>query len=227
MAAPLAYDALSDADLAARACARDAAAVRLITIRNNQRLFRAAWSILKSRAEAEEVVQEAYLKAFTGKAPFSGRASLSTWLTQITINEALACKRAAKARKRALDLADVAQIEEYREKFMSTPAPQPEAALVRAELAKTLEAAIARLPEAFRTVLILRDVEDMSVEEAAQALGINPATIKTRHLRARRLLQKELDPDLANALSETVRFAGADCECMTARAVAALCGDRA
>jgi RNA polymerase sigma-70 factor (ECF subfamily) len=218
-----AYDALSDAELAALARARDPAAVRLVTTRYNQRLFRAAWSILKNRAEAEEAVQDAYLRAFTGKAAFAGRASLATWLTQIVFNEALMRKRRAKARKRALDRADIAQIEEYREKYMSRNGGAPDEHLIRAEFAKTLEAAIARLPESFRAVLILRDVEGLSVEETAAALAVNAATIKTRHLRARRRLQKELAPHIGEALTETFRFAGFDCERLTARTLRALC----
>jgi RNA polymerase sigma-70 factor (ECF subfamily) len=221
-AAALDYETLSDADLAVRATARDGQALRIITARNNQRLYRAAWSILKNRADAEDAVQDAYIKAFSGGAQFAGHSSLSTWLTRIAINEALARKRAGQRRKRSLDKADVAQLEEYRS-FMSAPFRSPEFQAVHAELAKALETAIARLPDNFRAVLVLRDVEGMSVEEAAETLGVAPATIKTRHLRARRRLRRDLDPDFRAVIAETLRFAGADCQRMTARAVAALC----
>jgi RNA polymerase sigma-70 factor (ECF subfamily) len=221
-ATALDYQALSDADLAACASARDSQALRLITSRNNQRLFRAAWSILKNRADAEEAVQDAYVKAFSSAAPFAGHSSLSTWLTRIVVNEALARRRAALRRKRSLEQADVAQIEEYRT-FMSAPFRSPEFQAVHAELAKALETAIAGLPDDFRAVLVLRDIEGMSVEETAEALGVAPGTIKTRLLRARRRLRHNLDPDFRAVIAETLRFAGADCERMTARALAALC----
>ena len=215
------YESLSDLDLAARAHARDPQAIRLITTRNNQRLYRAAWSVLRNRADAEEAVQDAYVKAFTiGR--FEGRSSLATWLTRIVVNEALSHKRATEARKRSLADADITQIDDYREKLMSVSFRSPEFQMLRAELAKAIEAAIARLPEEFRTVLVLRDIEDMSVEETAEALDILAATVKTRHLRARRRLRQEIDPDFRAVLAETLRFDGANCEAMTARAVAVL-----
>ncbi|MEQ1489806.1 MAG: RNA polymerase sigma factor [Terricaulis sp.] len=215
------YENLSELDLAQRAYARDPQAIRLITTRNNQRLFRAAWSVLRNRADAEEAVQDAYVKAFTS-AGFEGRSSLATWLTRIAVNEAIARKRANEARKRSLSDADVTQIDDYREKLMSASLRSPEFQMLRAELAKAIEAAIARLPEEFRTVLVLRDIEEMSVEETAEALDIVAATVKTRHLRARRRLRQEIDPDFRAVLADTLRFDGSHCEAMTARAIAAL-----
>lgn len=216
------YETLTDTDLARRAAARDVRAVRLITTRNNQRLYRAAWSILKNRAEAEEVVQEAYLKAFTGAACFDGRSALSTWLTRIVVNEALECKRALARRKRNLEDADVALLDEYKARFMGADAPSPESQLARSQIAKLLEAAIARLPDDFRAVFVLRDIEDMSVEETAEALGLMPQTVKTRLFRARRTLRRDLDPGLKSALGDTFHFAGADCARMTQRTLLAL-----
>ena len=215
------YQKLSELDLATLARARDAQAIRTITTRNNQRLYRAAWSVLRNRSDAEEAVQDAYVKAFTGPA-FEGRASLSTWLTRIVLNEALSRKRANEARKRSLASADITQIDDYREKLMGVSSRSPEFQMLRAELARAIEAAIERLPDDFRTVLVLRDLEDMSVEETAQTLDILEATVKTRHLRARRRLRQEIDPDFRAALAETLRFDGENCERMTARAIAAL-----
>ena len=215
------YQGLSELELAARASGRDAHAIRIITSANNQRLYRAAWSVLRNRADAEEAVQDAYVKAFT-TGRFEGRSSLATWLTRIVVNEALSRKRAGEARKRSLADADITQIDDYREKLMSVSFRSPEFQMLRAELAKAIEAAIARLPEDFRTVLVLRDIEDMSVEETAEALNILAATVKTRHLRARRRLRQEIDPDFRAVLAETLRFAGANCEAMTERAVSAL-----
>jgi RNA polymerase sigma-70 factor (ECF subfamily) len=94
--------------------------------------------------------------------------------------------------------------------------------VLRSELARSIEKAIARLPEEFRIVLVLRDIEDMSIEETADALGVIPATVKTRHLRARRRLRREIDPDFRAVMAETLRFDGDECDAMTERAVAAL-----
>jgi RNA polymerase sigma-70 factor (ECF subfamily) len=216
--------ALPDPELARRIAVGDRAAIRLVTERNNQRLFRAAWSILKQRDEAEDAVQSAYLSAFAAIGDFAGRASLSTWLTRIVINEALGRLRAARRRRARLDAGSVVQLDEYREKLMrgSTSGSAPDAALAREQIRARLEQAIAGLPDAFRHVFVLREVEGLSVEDAAEALDILPATVKTRHLRARRRLQEALAPDLKAALTGTFPFAGADCARMTERVLAAL-----
>ena len=210
--------ALSDSELASRIAARDVAAVRLVTGRNNQRLYRTAWSILKDRSEAEEAVQDGYLKAFDAIGTFAGRSSLSTWLTRIVVNEALSRRACAQRRSRLLNQELILVLEEYREKLMAGSVTQsPEKVLMRRQIAKLLEKAIARLPDTFRPVFVLREIEGLSVEDTAEALQIPVETVKTRLFRARRRLQKELDPELCSALSETFPFAGADCEAMTER----------
>jgi RNA polymerase sigma-70 factor (ECF subfamily) len=225
-AAALDYEKLDDLELAGRFGARDPVAVRLITARNNQRLFRAAWSILRSRSEAEDAVQSAYLRAFAAAAEFEGRSSLSTWLTRIVINEALGRKRAARRRLARLDGNSVTVLDDYREKLMrGSMTSLPDGSLAREQIRRMLEEAVARLPEAFRLAFVLREIEGLTVEETAEALGIAPATVKTRHFRARRRLQEELAPELKTALSGTFPFAGADCAAMTGRVVAAICGD--
>jgi RNA polymerase sigma-70 factor (ECF subfamily) len=217
----LEYEALSDLDLAGRVRLPDVAALRLIMRRNNQRLYRAAWSILKDPSEAQEAVQDGYVKAFEAIGTFAGRSSLSTWLTRIVVNEALGRRRSLQRRSRLLRDQSIPVIEEYREKLMAGSfAPSPEMALVRREIGRMLELAIARLPDTFRPAFVLREIEGLSVEETAEALKIPKETVKTRHLRARRLLQKELDPELRNALSETLPFAGANCEKLTERVLA-------
>jgi RNA polymerase sigma-70 factor (ECF subfamily) len=215
------YATLSDSELASRIAAREIAAVRLVTGRNNQRLYRTAWSILKDRSEAEEAVQDGYLKAFDAIETFAGRSSLSTWLTRIVVNEALSRRTRAQRRSRLLNQESVLVLEEYREKLMAGSVTQsPEKVLMRRQIAKLLETAIARLPDTFRPVFVLREIEGLSVEDTAEALQIPEETVKTRLFRARRRLQKELDPELCGALSETFPFAGADCEALTNRVLA-------
>ena len=219
------YESLDDAALARLVAARDAEAVRLVTTRNNQRLFRAAWSILKDRSEAEDAVQSAYLRAFAAIGTYEGRASLSTWLTRIAINEALGRARSAQRRRAQLDAASVAVLDDYREKLMrgSIDGTAPDAELARTQMRGLLEQAIAALPDDFRLVFVLRDIEGLSVEETADSLGLVPATVKTRHLRARRRLQQALAPEVKAALTGTFPFAGPDCAAMTERVVAAWC----
>ena len=208
---------LSDAALMARLRGGDPAAAREVIKLNNQRLFRAAWSVLKNRLEAEEAIQETYLKGFASIAGFKGDSSLSTWLTRIVINEAKSRKRANQRRLLAVSEAGVAFIEEYRDTSMTgrAYARSPDDALLRREVAARLERAIAHLPEAFRLVFVLREVEELSVKETAQSLQISPQTVKTRLFRAKRRLRLELTPELKGVLAEVFRFGGADCEALT------------
>jgi RNA polymerase sigma-70 factor (ECF subfamily) len=218
------YRSLDDLALARFVAARDPEAVRLLTERNNQRLFRAAWSVLRNRAEAEDAVQSAYLRAIAAIHRFEGRSSLSTWLTRIAINEALGRQRAVRRRRAHIEAGEVAFLDDYREKLMrgSTSGSAPDEGVAREQIRRLLEEAIGRLPPAFRTVFVLREVEGLGVEETAETLGILPATVKTRHLRARRRLQEDLAPEVKNALTGAFPFAGADCARMTERVLAAL-----
>ena len=216
-------DWAQDVLLARRCAARDPAAVRQLTGANNQRLFRAAWSILKDRSEAEEAVQTAYLKAFAAFDGFAGQSSLSTWLTRIVVNESLGRLRSAATKRARLEDEGVAVLDEYREKLMRGSQPlRADAAVAAKQLRVMIEQAIAGLPPAFRMVFILREIEGMSVEETGDALGIGAATVKTRLLRARRKLQQSLEPDVRSALVGAFPFAGADCEAMTERLLVVL-----
>jgi len=217
------YSAMDDMALAARVGARDPQAVRLLTQRYNQRLYRTAWTILRNRAEAEDAVQSAYLNAFAAIGTFEGRSRLSTWLTRITINEALGRARAAERRRATFDSASVTVIDDYREKMMrgSAAAANPDADVARAQIRAILERAISALSEPFRLVFVLREIEELSVEEAAEALGIEAVTVRTRHFRARQRLQQELAEELRPVLVDTFPFAGADCEAMTERVMTA------
>ena len=212
------YGHLADAELARLCAARDPQAVRQVVTSNNQRLFRTSWSILRHRSEAEEAVQAAYLSAFANIGAFEGRSALSTWLTRIVVNEALGRRRAEERRRKYLDEEGVAVLDAYRENLArGSQAESPDAALAREQLRKLLEHAIAKLPDAFRTVFVLREIEGLSSEETAEVLGIPPATIKTRLFRARRRLQEMLAPEMGTALSGTFPFAGADCAALTDR----------
>lgn len=222
-AAAVAVPASDDAELARRCARRDPAALRLVVTANNQRLFRAAWSILKDRGEAEEAVQSAYLKAFSKIGEFEGRSALSTWLTRITINEALGRLRSIRRRQKQLEDQGVSVLETYRETLMrGSQAAPPDARLAREQLRQLLEHAVAGLPDAFRSVFVLREIEGLNVEETAEALDLPPATVKTRLLRARRRLREALAPEVHSAMVGVFPFAGADCEAMTERVLNAV-----
>lgn len=189
------YERRSDLELAGDIARRDAEAVRLVMQRNDKRLFRAAWRILKNRDDAEDAVQGAYLKAFEAIRSFAGRSSLSTWLTRIVINDALGYARTARQRRSKLEESEVSVLDHYREMLMrGSIGVSPEHAVARRQLGQVIIEAINRLPAPFRTVFVLRQIEELEVAEVAERLGIPPATIKTRHMRARRLLQRTLSP---------------------------------
>ena len=214
---------LDDAELARLCALRDPDALRHVITANNQRLFRAAWSILKDRGEAEEAVQSAYMKAFAKIGEFEGRSALSTWFTRIAINEALGRLRSSRRRQAHLEAQGVALLDSYREALMrGSEAAAPDAALAREQLRQMIERAVADLPQGFRSVFVLREVEGLSVDETAEALDLPPATVKTRLMRARQKLREALAPDVHSALAGAFPFAGADCEAMTARVLAAL-----
>ena len=214
---------LGDAELARLCALRDPDALRHVITANNQRLFRAAWSILKDRGEAEEAVQSAYMKAFAKIGEFEGRSALSTWFTRIAINEALGRLRSNRRRQAHLEAQGVALLDSYREALMrGSEAAAPDAALAREQLRQMIERAVADLPQGFRSVFVLREVEGLSVEETAEALDLPPATVKTRLMRARKKLREALAPDVHSALAGAFPFAGADCEAMTARVMAAI-----
>jgi RNA polymerase sigma-70 factor (ECF subfamily) len=217
------YAALDEIEFARLCSVRDAGASRHLITANNQRLFRAAWSILRDRGEAEDAVQAGYLSAFGAIGRFEGRSSLSTWLTRIVINEALARQRAGRRRRKQLEDRGVAMLDDYRAAFARGSDPsQPDAAAARVQLRALLEDAIAKLPEQFRTVFVLREIEGLSVEDTAQVLGLVEGTVKTRLLRARRKLQDMLAPEVHGALTGTFPFAGADCAALTERVLAEL-----
>ena len=214
----LEFGAYSDLDLARACAARDAEAIRFVVASNNQRLFRAAWSVLKNRSEAEEAVQAAYLSAFANMGTFEGRSALSTWLTRIVINEALGRRRAEERRRHQLEREGVAVLEHYREALMRGSAVEgPDVAVAREQIRELLEQAVAELPESFRSVFMLREIEGLSSEETADILHVPVATVKTRLHRSRRRLQEMLAPELKTMLSGTFPFAGNDCLKMTDR----------
>ena len=189
------------------------AALREIMRRHNRRLFRAARSVIGSDWEAEEVVQDAYVKAFRAFATFREEAALGTWLTRIAINEAQARLR---GRREALPLTELD--ERTASGIIPFPAgasTDPERQTAVGQIRVLLESAIDGLPAPFREVFILRQVDGLSTEETARTLGIAPETVKTRLHRARSRLRRALQDELAPALKDTFPFEGERCQRLT------------
>lgn len=218
---PLDHAALDDAGLVDLARRRDEAAVRTLVSRHNRRLYRVARGVLRDDAEAEDVVQETYVRAFTRLDGFRGEASLATWLTRIALNEALGRLR---RRRPHADLAALdAAIADGGGPivFPMSPAPAgPESEAGRAQVRQLLERAVDALPEGFRLVYLLRDVEGCSVEETATALELREETVKTRLHRARKQLRAALEDKVSGARGGVFEFMGARCARVTAAVMA-------
>ena len=202
----------AESELIRRAVRRDEAAIRAIMQQHNRRLYRVARSIVHDDADAEDVLQEAYLHAFSALADFRGEASLATWLTRIVVNEAL-------QRLRRPRLVSVPAIEEQTPGAQVIPFPtslqqndDPERTVAQRELCQLVEQAIDELPQEFRTVLVARVIEGMSVEETADALDLRPETVKTRLHRARRLLKAALSEHMGPLFSDVFPFDGKRCQ---------------
>jgi RNA polymerase sigma-70 factor (ECF subfamily) len=213
----IAYDTLDDARLVELSRAGDPGGFRTIMQRHNRRLYRIARGVLGDDAEAEDVVQESYMRAFQNLAAFRGDSSLATWLTRIAINEALGRKR---KRRPMIDLSNLDMIDDQGEtRVLIFPGVRggdnPEADATRAEIRRLLERAVDDLPEPFRLVFVMREIEQMSVEETAAQLDILPETVKTRLHRARRLLRDALQEKLGSVLQDAYAFDGERCERMT------------
>ena len=205
--------AVSEGELIRRAKARDEQAVRAILQANNRRLFRIARGILRNDAEAEDVVQETYVRALTHLDGFRGESSLSTWLSRIAMNEAMGRLR---GRRPSLDLDSLSRDRLEAEIIpFPTASSDPEKSMAQRQIQEVVEHAIDRLPEPFRLVFITRVMEEMTVEETAELLSIKPETVKTRLHRARALLRQNVEKEIGPVIMDAFPFAGRRCEQLT------------
>jgi RNA polymerase sigma-70 factor (ECF subfamily) len=206
---------LDDAELVARALARDEMAVRAIIKANNRRLYRLARGILRNDGEAEDVVQETYVRAFTHLNEFRSESSLSTWLSRIAMNEALGRLRRERP---SIELSSLPQgaLEAQIIQFpLISAADDPEKSMAQREIQHVVEGAIDELPEPFRIVFITRVLEGMNVEETAEILDLKPETVKTRLHRARTMLRENVEKKIGPVILEAFPFAGRRCDRLT------------
>jgi RNA polymerase sigma-70 factor (ECF subfamily) len=202
-----------DMVLVRRALARDPDAFRTIIKTHNQRLYRIARGVVRNDAEAEDVVQEAYLRAFANLGAFRGEASLSTWLSRIVINEALGRLR---KRKRVVAMPENPEAEIIRFPLSGwNTGDDPERTMAQRQILGLVERATDSLPDVYRTVFVARVIEGLSIEETADLLGVRPETVKTRLHRARALVRKALDDEIGPVLLDAFPFAGRRCERLT------------
>jgi RNA polymerase sigma-70 factor, ECF subfamily len=192
----------------------DHAAFETLMRRYNGKLFRIARSIVKDDSDAEDVLQDAYMDAYRHIDDFRGDSQVGTWLTRIVINQALMRLRKEKRRSVIVPFREPGSGEAERAEVdvADRTTESPSSRLLRGEIRRILERRIDELPLSFRTVFIMREVEDMSVEETAEALGIAPATVRSRLFRARALLRESLAREMDMATVDVFAFAGARCD---------------
>jgi RNA polymerase sigma-70 factor (ECF subfamily) len=210
---------LSDNEIVERILAGDQPLYELLMRRYNRLLFRIARSILREDDEARDVVQATHVLAYYHLAQFRGPTGFGSWLARIAINEASARARRLSTGRDCIDddvLLHLPEIE----------TAEPENIAIGGETLRVVEAAIDKLPDEFRTVFMLRGVEQLSIAETAMVLDIKPATVKTRFHRARRLLQAALQRSADEAANGSFGFAGQHCDRIVAAVFGALKGDR-
>jgi RNA polymerase sigma-70 factor, ECF subfamily len=198
--------------------AGDAGAFEAIMRRYNRRLYRLARATMRSDADAEDALQDAYVKAYHALAQFRGEASLSTWLARVVHNECLIRLRRDARRDNVIPMAgefDVSEME-----IADSASEQPEAAAMRSQMRALLERHVDQLPDGLRAVFVLRAVEDLSVQEVAECLGLSEVAVRSRHFRARSLLREALAREIDATEADVFAFAGARCDRIVAGVLA-------
>lgn len=207
--------------LAERAAAGDQAAMAEIMRRHNQQLFRLAVGVLADRAEAEDILQESYIRAFARIGEYAGEGRLGAWLARIVRNEAIDRARVRSRRTQHISLeVDMRRVDDdfpLDRARAEDSASNPDVAAERADVRRLIEDEVALLPDQFRAVFILREVEGLSVEETAEYLGIPDATVKSRDFRARALLKARLGEQIDASLPQTFTFLNQDCASLIER----------
>jgi RNA polymerase sigma-70 factor (ECF subfamily) len=212
---PAAAAAVDDRAIADRVAHGDHRAFEALMRLHNGKLFRIARATLGDDADAEDALQDAYLDAYRHIGEFRGEAALGTWLSRIVINRSLMRLRSRRRHSNVLPMSGGGSSEErdgVEVEVEDTVAASPQEVTLRGEVRRLLESKIDELPVAFRTVFVLREIEDMTVQETADCLSIPAATVRTRLFRARALLREAIARDLDASIGEVFAFAGARCD---------------
>jgi RNA polymerase sigma-70 factor, ECF subfamily len=201
---------LSDADVVKRVRAGEHAMFEILMRRHNQQLYRAARAILKDEHEVEDVMQQAYINAFTHLHQFEERSQFSTWLTRITLNEAFGRRRKMRPAEDTGESMDT----------IRSPQPDPERQAYAEELRRVLEDAVDTLPDSYRTVFMLRDIEGLSTQETGDGLGLGEEAVKTRLHRARAMIRRAVTARIGDVAAGTFQFHAPRCDRVVAAVLA-------
>ena len=203
----------TDEEVVDRVLAGETELYEILMRRYNQRLYRVVISILRDPDETQDVMQEAYVRAYQHLSQFEGRAAFSTWLTRIAVHEALARLRMRERNQQFCSDPNDGEISVS----PGIPALDPEQTVSKAELNRMLEEAVLGLPEQYRTVLMLRDVEEMSTSETAAALSLSEENVKVRLHRGRAMVRRDLFARVGATAKDAFPFLGARCDRMVIR----------
>jgi RNA polymerase sigma-70 factor (ECF subfamily) len=205
--------------------AGDRAAFETLMRRHNQRVYRAVRSVIKNEDEVEDIMQQAYMNAFAHLTQFEQRSRFSTWLMQIALNEAFARRRRLlAATARTATTADIENIQD----IMSAPPtsrPDPERQAYAGELRRVLEDAVDALPDAYRAVFVLRDIEGLTTSETSEGLGLGEEAVKTRLHRARAMIRQRVTDRIGAAVPEAFQFQAPRCDRIVAAVLGAIVKD--
>lgn len=208
-----------DLELVGRILAGDRSAFAALMRLHNRRLYRLARATLRNPAEAEDALQEAYLRAYQSLRQFRGDASLSTWLSRLVLNECFGRLRRGNRRQNVVPIVgSSAEIDTVADPEYDLP----DQLAARAEMRALIEARLDELPQDFRIVFVLRSIEELSVEDTAQALDIQEATVRSRHFRAKSLLRESLAREFDLAERDVFEFGGVRCDRIVERVMSRL-----
>jgi RNA polymerase sigma-70 factor, ECF subfamily len=211
--------AIQERSLASLIATGDVAAFERLMRQYNRRLYRLARATLRDRTEAQDALQDAYLSAYRSIGGFRGDASLGTWLSRLVLNQCFARMRRDARRGNVLPMVSASHHVESIHMIVDQ-SDSPDNALGRAQIRDLLERKVDELPESYRVVFVLRSVEELSVEETAEALGIPEETVRSRHFRAKNLLRESLARELDLAEPDLFEFGGDHCDQVVATMVA-------
>ena len=204
--------ALSDADVVKRVLAGDRGMFEILMRRHNQRAYRVARAVLKHEDEVEDVMQQAYINAFAHLSQFQERSQFSTWLTRIVLNEAFGRRRKMRTAESILERSAGNDDRGVSMDTIQSPQPDPERQAYAQELHRVLERAVDTLPDAYRTVFMLRDVEGLSTSETGDGLGLGDEAVKTRLHRARVMIRRAVTAQIGDAAATAFQFHAPRCD---------------
>ena len=204
------FSTLPDSDIVKRVRAGDRGLFEILMRRHNQRIYRTARAIVKDEVEVEDVMQQAYINAFTHLDQFEERSQFSTWLTRIAVNEAIGRRQKMRVAASMTETFDAGSGDDVEN--VTSRQPSPEHLAYAEELQRVLEAAVDELPDVYRAVFMLRDVEGLSTTETGEGLGLGDEAVKTRLHRARAMIRRSVSARLGQAAAGAFQFQAPRCD---------------